>query len=136
MALDLLLQLKHLVLSALLRHLDKVAKLDKLLFVLRHLADTLLHVIEGGRDVLDRGSAPGVNLLAELDLDGVGLLGKALLQVLSLHLEDRVVHSVVRDVEDLVLVSMELVDGLSDLFKAGLMLLRFLFSGLLKEAVK
>ena len=132
MSLNFFLKSFHLALGLLLRNSDKFLKLNKIFFVFRALGNSLLHFVEGMRDELDASRAPAVDTLAKLELNGVGLLGKSLLEVSSLDLEDWEIDSVVRDVQNLVLMLVELVDLLGNLLIVGL---RF-FLGLLIDPLE
>ena len=133
MLLDGLLKGLHLLLSVVLGAIDELSQVDELFFVLWALSNALLHVVEGRRDVLHGLTAPIVDTLNELHLDGIGLLGETLLQVVGLHLEDRELHDVVGDVEDLVLSLMVLVELRSDLLVGGFLLSVLLRDGPLEE---
>ena len=74
-----------------------------------------------------------VDALDELHLDGIGLLGKTLLQVLGLDLENRELDDVVGDVENLVLSLMVLVELFGDHFIGSLFLCVLLRDGPLEE---
>ena len=120
MTFNLFLEGGHLVLRVILGLLDEVAQVNELFLVLGDLADALLHVVKGGRDVLDTVTAPLVDALDQLLLDTIGFLGQLDLKVSSLHLEDWEVDDVVGDVQDLVFGLVELVEFGGDFLEGGL----------------
>ena len=120
MTFNLFLEGGHLVLRVILGLLDEVAQVNELFLVLGDLADALLHVVKGGRDVLDTVTAPLVDALDQLLLDTIGFLGQLDLKVSSLHLENWEVNDVVGNVQDLVFGLVELVEFGGDFFEGGL----------------